>query len=118
MAIVLIVCDDDDFVQELILDIRDAGHEPRIAENGRRALGRLTYQAPDIILYSYDMPYSDGYEFLKTIKTDPEYSSYKDIPVIGIGNSPPKDRRYLDKFLTRPISIMLLKRCIDDYCQS
>lgn len=114
MAIILIVCDDDDFVQELMLDIRDAGHEPRIAENTRRALERLIYQAPGIILYGYDMPDSDGYDFLRTIKTDAEYSNYKDIPVIGIGNIPPTDRRHLDKFLTRPINIMLLKRCIDD----
>src|SRR4029453_6343116 len=49
------------------------------AKDGVDALQLLDEQAPDVILLDIEMPRMDGFEFAKTIKSDPRYAG---IPII------------------------------------
>jgi chemosensory pili system protein ChpA (sensor histidine kinase/response regulator) len=51
------------------------------AKDGVDALQLLDEQPPDVILLDIEMPRMDGFEFAKTIKSDPRYAS---IPIIMI----------------------------------
>ncbi|MFO1413268.1 MAG: Hpt domain-containing protein [Burkholderiales bacterium] len=58
-----------------------AGFAVSTAKDGVDALQVLGEQTPDVILLDIEMPRMDGFEFAKTIKNDPRYSS---IPIIMI----------------------------------
>jgi chemosensory pili system protein ChpA (sensor histidine kinase/response regulator) len=51
------------------------------AKDGVDALQLLDAQVPDVILLDIEMPRMDGFEFAKTIKSDPKYAN---IPIIMI----------------------------------
>ncbi|MFO1396100.1 MAG: Hpt domain-containing protein [Burkholderiales bacterium] len=58
-----------------------AGFAVATAKDGVDALQVLGEQSPEVILLDIEMPRMDGFEFAKTIKNDPRYSS---IPIIMI----------------------------------
>ncbi len=58
-----------------------AGFAVATSKDGVDALQVLGEQSPDVILLDIEMPRMDGFEFAKTIKSDPRYSS---IPIIMI----------------------------------
>jgi len=76
---ILIVDDIPDNIELLsnILDV--AGYEISFANNGRKAIEVVEFQAPDLILLDISMPEMDGYEVCKYLKTKEQY---KDIPII------------------------------------
>ena len=58
-----------------------AGFAVSTASDGVDALQVLAEQVPDVILLDIEMPRMDGFEFAKTIKSDPKYQG---IPIIMI----------------------------------
>jgi CheY-like chemotaxis protein len=78
----ILVMDDDEVIRELLkLHLADAGYEVLVAEDGVRGGLVLQKERPDLVLVDIDMPYFNGLELLKSMKTDP---SVERIPVIFI----------------------------------
>jgi CheY-like chemotaxis protein len=80
---VLIV--EDDHVLSLVLKgrLEKEGVEVKQAFNGKEALDYLRTDTPDLILLDLIMPQMSGFEFLESIRSDPQYSL---IPVVVISN--------------------------------
>ncbi len=75
---VILVIDDEKNIRKMIgMVIADMGHECREAAHPLEAFDLLEKEKVDIILCDIKMPYMDGMECLKKLKT-----TYKDIPVI------------------------------------
>jgi chemosensory pili system protein ChpA (sensor histidine kinase/response regulator) len=66
------------------------GFEAGTARDGVDALQVLAERVPDVILLDIEMPRMDGFEFAKTVKTDPKL---RNIPIIMItSRTAPKHR--------------------------
>lgn len=78
----LLVVDDNEMNRELLQRRLEAfGHFVSIAEDGRRALERLTVEQYDLVLLDIMMPEVDGYEVLKAMRADPRH---KNTPVMMV----------------------------------
>jgi len=72
----LLVVDDNEMNRELLQRRLEAfGHLVSVAEDGRRALERLTIEQYDLVLLDIMMPDVDGYEVLKAMRADPKHKS-------------------------------------------
>jgi two-component system response regulator PilR (NtrC family) len=68
MANILIVDDELGMRQFLTHLLQREGHEVRVAENGRDAMGQLREQQPDLILSDVRMPDMSGIELLRSAR--------------------------------------------------
>jgi two-component system chemotaxis response regulator CheY len=76
------VVDDDKTTRKILgLYLKGGGHEAVFAENGLDAIEKLAVNDVDLILTDLNMPFMDGIELTRTLKTD---TSFKEIPVIMI----------------------------------
>ncbi len=68
-----VIIAEDSRIQAKILQQRltTAGHSVRWGVNGSEALRLVKERIPDIIISDIEMPEMNGYEFCKSVKTDP-----------------------------------------------
>lgn len=66
---ILVVDDEEDFVEMLSLRLEDAGHRVRSAYDGDAGLAALENAECDVVLLDIRMPGKDGITVLKAIKT-------------------------------------------------
>ncbi|MCM8776641.1 MAG: response regulator [Candidatus Omnitrophica bacterium] len=91
---ILIVDDDQDFVQLLEFDLKKHGYDVTVALNGEEGLEKIKAQKPGLIILDIKMPKVDGYTFVRHLKKDPES---KQIPVIVLTSyEPMKDMFQLE----------------------
>ena len=76
----ILLADDSITIQKVVeLTFSDGDYEIITANNGARALQRLSETRPDIILSDIIMPEKNGYEVCEFVKSHPDYRS---IPVV------------------------------------
>src|SRR5262245_39925836 len=88
MAKVLLIDDDDDFLDSMALWLKDCGHRVDCAPNGREALAQLLTDLPDVVLLDLVMPEMDGASFLQVVRS---YHRIQSLPVVvctGFTDSP------------------------------
>jgi len=117
MKIVFLIDDDQDdreIFEESLLSL-DVSVKFEQASNGQEALGKLNapgFKKPDLIFLDINMPIMDGWQFLKYIKQDKNFS---DIPVIIYSTSSSQEdeefafRNNASEFITKPYSISNLR---------
>ncbi len=66
---ILIVDDEEDFVEMLSLRLTDGGHRVRAAFSGEEGLAALDEAECDVVILDIRMPGKDGISVLKTIKS-------------------------------------------------
>ena len=81
MARILIVEDETDLQEVLAYNLRQAGHTPIVAADGREALAAVAAQPPDLILLDLMLPDVSGIEVCRTLKSDP---GTRDVPVVMV----------------------------------
>ena len=76
----ILIADDDPIVRSF-LDalLTDAGYEVITASDGEKALAGVREQKPDLVILDLVMPYRDGFEVCRAIRSTPEVRS---VPVI------------------------------------
>lgn len=80
----ILLIEDDEFLRKMYATkLENSGFDVIIASNGEEAIGILPKDKPDIILTDILMPKKDGFEFLREMRSLPEYKS---IPVIVLTN--------------------------------
>ena len=86
----LLLIEDDPFIRDIYnVKFSQEGFEVTMAENGVEALKKMEELVPDIILLDIVMPYMDGMETLKNIRSKEEW---KKIPVIMLTNISEKEK--------------------------
>ncbi len=89
----ILVVDDEQLIREVIADIlKDEGYDVLLASGGRKMIGLLETERPDMVLLDVMMSDGNGREALQHMRSNPEL---KHIPVIvittGIGGYPAVD---------------------------
>lgn len=76
----ILVVDDEFPVANLIkINLEDAGYQVEIALDGKMAMERIENNPPDLITLDLLMPKMNGFQLLKTLKSN---NQYRKIPVI------------------------------------
>ncbi len=91
---ILLVDDDQDFLQLLEYDFKKKGYSIVTASNGEEGLEKAASDKPALIVLDIKMPKMDGYTFVRRLKKDPDT---KDIPLIVLTSyEPMKDMFQLE----------------------
>ena len=86
----VLLVEDDPFIRDIYhVKFSQDGFEVSMVNNGMEALKKMEEFVPDIILLDIIMPYMDGIETLKNIRSKDEW---KKIPVIMLTNISEKER--------------------------
>src|SRR5262245_23268091 len=76
----IVVADDDPIVVRFLSAVfRDEGFEVRTAEDGEKAIQLIREYRPDLVILDLAMPYHDGFEVCRNVRTAAET---RRIPVI------------------------------------
>jgi CheY-like chemotaxis protein len=108
----VLVVEDDDHIREMYADLLTfSGFSVVEASNGREAVVAGSTLRPDLIVMDLALPFMDGIDAMRTLKSDPRTSL---IPVIAVTGFSPEHYRQrasaagCDVFLTKPCSPELL----------
>jgi len=86
----ILLVEDDAFVSDIYqIKLVHEGFEVIVSRNGLEAIKKLEELVPDLILLDIIMPYVDGIEVLKKIKSN---ETLKKIPVILLTNLSEKEK--------------------------
>lgn len=122
---ILAVDDERHIVRLVEVNLQRAGYEVVTAYDGREALEKVKSETPDLVVLDVMMPYMDGFEVLKNLKSDPTTA---EIPVIMLtAKAQDADvfrgwQSGVDCYLTKPFNPMELltfvKRIFDSLSPS
>ncbi|HEC96883.1 MAG TPA: response regulator [Nitrospirae bacterium] len=108
----ILVVDDDSVTRKLLgLYLRSKGYDVAFAENGLDALEKLGTENINIVLTDLNMPYMDGIEFIKNMKSE---SSYSHIPVLMISTEADEEEKRhafdagADGYLVKPVTAEMI----------
>ena len=116
MAKILVV-DDRPVNREFLLTLLGyGGHRLLEASNGADALRLAAAERPDLVISDLAMPYMDGYEFIRLLRSDPEISTR--IIVLSAAHLEPEARALtracgVSHYLTKPVEPMELLKVVD-----
>jgi len=82
MKRILIIDDSASIRQVVSITLKGAGYEVIEAIDGLDALSKLEGSKIHLIICDINMPKMNGIEFLKAVKGDSKYSSYKFTPIV------------------------------------
>ena len=86
-----LVVDDEESIRSLLAEeLKNRGYRVREAFNGVYAIQRVREEIPDIIFVDIIMPDMDGFEFISTLRENPETSK---IPVVLVSILNPQETR-------------------------
>ena len=103
---VLLVDDEQDFVESLAERVKLRDVESDVALNGKEALARVEQDVPDVMVLDLKMPGIDGMEVLRRVR-----KAYPDVQVImltahGTDKDEEEARRLgADEYLRKPVPI-------------
>lgn len=106
VARILVIEDDESFLDLLRLHLSLAGHSVQGAEDPELGLRSVLESPPDLIVLDIDLPFLSGIEVLEALRSDP---GYRKIPVIVVTGHR-DDEIYarclkigVDGFFTKPV---------------
>ena len=90
----VLIVDDDEFLLDMYaVKFRESGFDVEIAGSGNEALEKVKNGLqPDVILLDLVMPGMDGFEFLKTMKSDPGTSQFTIVILTNLGQKEDIDK--------------------------
>lgn len=113
----LLIIEDDVTMRELLrVHLKAVGHVVRVAADAADGIRYILAEKPDLILSDVGMPYLDGMELLRALRSD---ASTMRIPVIFLTGRDDDDTLVkarqlgVDDFLTKPIQVEELLSSID-----
>ena len=116
MAKIVVIEDDLTFLDLLRVHLASAGHEVLTAEDAVLGLRAVITEAPELILLDLTIPYLDGFEMIKALRSDP---ATREIPVVvltghGDDETFARARRLgASLFLTKPVKRDVLIKAIE-----
>ncbi len=102
----LLIVDDDKTTRKLLsLYLKGKGYEVVPAENGLDAIEKLGTESINLVVTDMNMPYMDGIELTKTLRSD---SILKNMPIIMVTTEADDDEKKkafdagVDDYLVKP----------------
>jgi len=115
----ILIAEDEEAIARLVkASLQRAGHEGVIALDGRAALKLLETEKFDFVFLDLLMPYYDGTEVLRRIRT---MEATRDLPVVILATCPPTEAEQIiaayemspTKFIRKPFNPQELLDAVD-----
>jgi two-component system chemotaxis response regulator CheY len=113
----LLIVDDDKTTRKLLsLYLKGKGYEVVSAENGLDAIEKLGTENIDFVVTDMNMPYMDGIELTKTLRSD---SNLKNTPIIMVTTEADDDEKKkafdagVDDYLLKPTNADAISNSIE-----
>jgi two-component system chemotaxis response regulator CheY len=101
----ILIVDDDSTTRKLLgLYLKAKGYEVAYAENGLQGLEKLGMETPNLIISDLNMPYMDGIEFVKNIRSG---AVQAEIPILMVTTEADPEER--DRALSAGVNGYLVK---------
>ena len=107
----VLMIDDDPVMRKLIIEMLGHRYQVMVSSNGLELPRLMTEFVPDLVLLDVMMPWVNGLQICRTIKSN---SVWKKVPIIFIsGRKKPADvelgmKQGADAYLTKPFSMVEL----------
>ena len=102
----ILVVDDDPFIARLLeIELRAAGYDVRVANDGERALELAREHCPELVLADVMMPNMDGFELTRSLRQDSRTASVSVIMLTARGLSADKLEGFAvgaDDYIVKP----------------
>jgi two-component system, chemotaxis family, chemotaxis protein CheY len=107
----VLIVDDNAFMRKIVRDLLSTTGLRRTAEasDGLTALEAIRSSAPDLVILDWDMPFLNGFEFVRIVRT-PGVFPYSDLPIIMLTGYGERElvveatRLGVNEFLIKPVS--------------
>ena len=114
---ILLVDDEPDLVRITSYRLQKAGYVILVAESGTQGLQLAQRERPDLILLDLNLPYMNGYDVCRALKTDP---NLKNIPIIVFSASSESIKEKSEEigasaYIVKPFEISNLLETISKY---
>jgi two-component system, chemotaxis family, chemotaxis protein CheY len=114
-SVKVLIVDDNAFMRKIVRELLvNVGiRETAEAADGIAALESLRNAMPDIVILDWAMPYLDGFEFVRIVRT-PGAFPYPDVPIIMLSGRGERshvmeaERIGINEFLRKPVSAKAL----------
>jgi two-component system chemotaxis response regulator CheY len=104
----ILIVDDDLTTRKLLgLFLKSKGYEVAYAENGIDGLEKLGQENPNMIISDLNMPYMDGIEFVKSVRSDPDRAELPILMVTTEGDPEERERALsvgVNGYLVKPVT--------------
>lgn len=112
LPLLLIVDDDEDFVDLLTFRLRRK-YRLRVARNGEEALAKVAETPPDLVLLDVMMPRLGGWSVCWTLKN---HERFRTIPILFVTatSAGPSQIARADGYLQKPFEMETLDRKIEE----
>jgi DNA-binding response OmpR family regulator len=116
----VLIAEDEEAIARLVqTSLQKAGHTATIALDGRIAMQKLATEEFDFVVLDLLMPYYDGSEVLRRIRTTP---ATRELPVVILATCPPSEADELirayeyapTKFIRKPFNPSELLAVLND----
>jgi len=102
----VLVVDDDPFIARLLeIELKAAGYDVRVANDGEQALGLAREVCPELVLADVMMPNMDGFELTRRLRQDPRTATVSIIMLTARGLSADKLEGFAigaDDYIVKP----------------
>ncbi|MEX2406962.1 MAG: response regulator, partial [Actinomycetota bacterium] len=102
----ILVVDDDPFIARLLeIELRAAGYDVRVANDGNQALELARADCPELVLADVMMPNMDGFEMTRQLRQDSRTASVSVIMLTARGLSADKLEGFAvgaDDYIVKP----------------
>jgi len=112
----ILIVDDDSTTRKLLgLFLKAKGYQVAYAENGLDGLEKLGLEQPNLIISDLNMPYMDGIEFVKSVRSDP---AKNEIPILMVTTeADPEERERalsvgVNGYLVKPVTAEIVTQNI------
>lgn len=106
MTAQLLLVDDEPGLREAVQAyLEDSGFAVEVASNGREGLAMAQQKLPDLVITDIMMPQVDGYEFLKQLREEPQFSAVPVVFLTARGMTSDRIQGYqagCDAYLSKP----------------
>jgi two-component system chemotaxis response regulator CheY len=99
----------------LVLYLKSKGFDTVVAENGLDAIEQLAAGDINLILSDLNMPYMDGIELIKAIRSDPNWSYIPILMVTTEADSEERERAFkagANGYIVKPVTADILSQNI------
>ncbi len=104
----ILIVDDDATTRKLLgLFLKAKGYEVAYAENGLDGIEKIGIENPSLIISDLNMPYMDGIEFVKNVRSDPARA---ELPILMVTTeADPEERERavsvgVNGYLVKPVT--------------
>lgn len=113
---VLVVDDNVDSAESLALVLRAAGHDVRVAYNGRAALEAADKLRPEVVFLDIGLPLLDGYQVARVLRRRPGMRHALLLALTGYGQEDDRRRAReagFDHYIVKPVDPEVLQQFLD-----